>query len=266
MGQYYKLIAQTGNDTQTYEDDGIKLMEHSYLTNPWSNFAYSALSATQPTRLYHVGDYHESGMYGQFIGGELPAPELKVSEYLAVCNIDKNEMFLVDIARGVGDSMGYDLTVDPLLLLTAMGNGRGGGDYHQGRDIDLVGRWAGDQLIMTEGLDTIRMAAYMQIITPFFTGYDQESDGIDQLIKDELSRWFTVIDYHGMKINVPTDVQYVCISEDVSGLDFFVNEPKWSELFNKYDGLHFLVSAAQVYNHVKSLGVSVKDSLVKVVC
>jgi hypothetical protein len=68
-----------------------------------------------------------------------------------------------------------------------------------------------------------------------------------------------------MKINVPTDVQYVCISEDVSGLDFFVNEPKWSELFNKYDGLHFMVAAAQAYNHVKSLGISVKDSLVKVV-
>ena len=33
-----------------------------------------------------------------------------------------------------------------------------------------------------------------------------------------------------------------------------------------YDGLHFMVAAAQVYNHVKSLGVSVKDSLVKVVC
>jgi hypothetical protein len=234
--------------------------------NQWSDFAYSALSATQPTRLFHVGDYHdESAMYQKFSGGELPAPELKVTEYMSICNIDKNEMFIVDIARGVSDTLGYDLTVDPLLLLTAMGNGRGGGDYHQGRDIERVGSWAGDQLIMTEGLDTIRMAAYMQIITPFFTGYDQESDGIDQLIKDELSRWFTATDYHGMVINTPTDVQYVCINDDTSGLDYFVNKPKWSDLFNKYDGLHFPVSAAQVYNHAKTLGISVKDSLVKVV-
>ena len=33
----------------------------------------------------------------------------------------------------------------PLPLLTANGNGRGGGDY-LGSDMDLVGSWAGDRI------------------------------------------------------------------------------------------------------------------------
>lgn len=38
-------------------------------------------------------------------------------------------------------------TVHPLPLLTAEGNGRGGGDYHeQNPDIELVGTWARDSI------------------------------------------------------------------------------------------------------------------------
>ena len=39
--------------------------------------------------------------------------------------------------------------VHPLPLLTAVGNGRGGGDYY-GINMDLVGTWAGDLLEITE--------------------------------------------------------------------------------------------------------------------
>ena len=40
-----------------------------------------------------------------------------------------------------------DYVIDPLPILTAEGNGRGGGDY-KGTDIDLVGCWARDSISM----------------------------------------------------------------------------------------------------------------------
>jgi hypothetical protein len=41
--------------------------------------------------------------------------------------------------------------IDPLPLLTAEGNGRGGGDY-EGRNMKLVGSWARDVIYVTDNL------------------------------------------------------------------------------------------------------------------
>lgn len=44
----------------------------------------------------------------------------------------------------------YDMAINPLPLLTACGNGRGGGDYHEGNpDYDKVGLWAFDIIEFT---------------------------------------------------------------------------------------------------------------------
>ena len=41
-----------------------------------------------------------------------------------------------------------DWIYTPISLLTAIGNGRGGGDYR--RDNSLVGYWAGDEVYLSE--------------------------------------------------------------------------------------------------------------------
>jgi hypothetical protein len=47
-------------------------------------------------------------------------------------------------------------SIHPLPLLTAVGNGRGGGDYHGSRVINqrMVGAWAGDLLTIEESVPT----------------------------------------------------------------------------------------------------------------
>ena len=47
-------------------------------------------------------------------------------------------------------------SIHPLPLLTAVGNGRGGGDYHGSRAINqrMVGAWAGDLLTIEESVPT----------------------------------------------------------------------------------------------------------------
>ena len=39
--------------------------------------------------------------------------------------------------------------LNPIAILTAVGNGRGGGDYF-GSDMEQVGRWAGDAIFISE--------------------------------------------------------------------------------------------------------------------
>jgi hypothetical protein len=57
-----------------------------------------------------------------------------------ICNMDTKEYVRVPK---------YDRTefrIHPLPLLTCVGNGQGGGDYHEGTCMDAVGIWAGDHV------------------------------------------------------------------------------------------------------------------------
>ena len=171
MGQYYVPIIRRGPgkfdtfDSHDY-NNGLKLMEHSYIGNTFVDTICKQLY-NRPGRLAWVGDYAENDDY--FGGRDLAmfiqeawndAKELKNRKKPAetdgnflndkfVVNLSKNEY--VDMAKYIAITKvdNYDLQVHPLPLLTAVGNGRGGGDY-SGSSMDYVGSWAGDTIIVTD--------------------------------------------------------------------------------------------------------------------
>ncbi len=191
MGQYYMpaMIHDDGRIETICSHDfgcGLKLMEHSWIGNDFVNAVYAHIH-NRPLRIAWIGDYsnefdsenpenyHEGMTLKEFtvfydsVWGEEPnqIPKAKFSD--AEHNLvddDTAEGYLVnrdigaylDIGKYIkratvqeGGDAGY--CVNPLPLLTACGNDRGGGDFHLERaksGYDQVGLWAFDRLEYTE--------------------------------------------------------------------------------------------------------------------
>lgn len=169
MGQYYIAVILGPEPTNGEPKEfirvwleshgyggGSKLMEHSYINNGFTNAVERLLSPLGPhwkSRVVWAGDYadkepgyDEEGNNLAWIAYEkeegkqqAPSGESLPSEYRYVVNHTKRQY--VDKSRSLID--GYGFQIHPLPLLTAEGNGRGGGDY-RGRDESLVGTWARD--------------------------------------------------------------------------------------------------------------------------
>ena len=194
MGQYYvpTLINEDGSIrtlcSHAY-DNGLKLMEHSYIGNNFVNAALTLIWKT-PTRVAWIGDYSDEFRgdayeqklaHGDFMhyyaaawsdGREdlrvQPEPReiftlrikrrylvnhtqklyLHIGEYIAANKWQEKGMW----NRGKYAPLStYDMCVNPLPLLTACGNGRGGGDYHSNYpDYDKIGTWAFDLIECTD--------------------------------------------------------------------------------------------------------------------
>lgn len=188
MGQYYMptLITADGNICTLYShdyDNGLKLMEHSYVGN---NFVNTVLTMIwqNPTRLAWIGDYSDD-IQGDIYEGKLThedfmryyeaawgegRDDLRVKpEGRSIVTLDSKRRYLINhtqktyidigeyiaanrwtekggwIKRRYDPSYTYDMCINPLPLLTACGNGRGGGDYHSNYpNYDKVGSWAFD--------------------------------------------------------------------------------------------------------------------------
>ena len=182
MGQYYYPVLSNASRKEdfarhivatAYSHDfknGLKLMEHSYIGNNFVAVIENAL--IEPKRVVWAGDYadeetevtyREIGMTedtwrDEGYGGKpnldthpnlweivSTRDDLKITESPAVAvvwqfilNHDKKQF--VDLSKPTQDRWGF--RVHPLPLLTAEGNGRGGGDYRG--DDRLVGAWARD--------------------------------------------------------------------------------------------------------------------------
>lgn len=165
MGQYYKAVVETKDDINVFSPwdfgDGFKLMEHSYIGNDFVEHV-SYMIYKNPSKVYWMGDYANyddlfdreevQSLYGiawetencQNDGSDLQALRVK---NLFLCNHTKKLAIPMDIyyQLNLPDSYGWGV-IHPLPLLTAVGNGRGGGDYHNGTNLDLVGSWAGDEI------------------------------------------------------------------------------------------------------------------------
>jgi len=190
MGQYYipTIMGPRYGVQATFlahdYDDGLKLMEHSWIGNAFVGAVMTEIEHC-PKRVAWVGDYSddpypEDGVddgrelyqtklpKAKFLQIYYKAKELinrKHTEYLVLDDDDRwylvnhDRKAYVDLNKyrlankyTTSWSDGYSWCVHPLPLLTACGNGRGGGDYYeQFPDFDKVGLWAFDliELSMT---------------------------------------------------------------------------------------------------------------------
>lgn len=141
MGQYYVpvLMTQHGDIKTFYSheyDNGLKLMEHSYIGNDFVAAVLHYLTK-HPYKLFWLGDYAEMRDFKNHkmtprkmsqawsdnynIHPKDTCTEWKYNSAYVI-NLDKSECIkLQDISN--------ELTICPIPILTAVGNGKGGGDY-----------------------------------------------------------------------------------------------------------------------------------------
>ena len=157
MGQYYKSIFLK-EDTNKVEkwfyswdyDSGLKLMEHSWLKNPFVLAVESQL-LHNPKRIVWAGDYADeekrskTNLYGRCKDSTkshrinyLTDATAWNRDYPYIVNHTKKEY--VNKFNVPADKDGW--RIHPLPLLTCEGNGRGGGDYRG--ESPLIGCWARD--------------------------------------------------------------------------------------------------------------------------
>lgn len=163
MGQYYMPVIKRGNIMRrVYShdfDNGLKLMEHSYIGNNFVNIIANEL-VDNPAQLYWVGDYAEAGdfrseaMYIR-ICGYAWARKVKYRTTLENCNEEFDwsaDWYFINQTKKQYILMPKegDWVINPISLLTAIGNGRGGGDYDYDRCADFVGAWAGDKVYLSK--------------------------------------------------------------------------------------------------------------------
>lgn len=162
MGQYYKptLITKKGSIITFSSWDygvGLKLMEHSYFNNFLK--AVSTELYNNPCKVFWMGDYTKVEdlsnhpeitekflkdiSYGIYNKTPYSEEELINPRYLV--NLDKK--VYIDLMACKDDSL-YE-KMHPLPLLTATGNGRGGGCY-RGVNEEDIGIWAGDTLYTSD--------------------------------------------------------------------------------------------------------------------
>lgn len=175
MGQYYRFInldKQEKCDRNMYP---LKLTEHSYVGNDYCNDILTLLKDKwEGDRIIHVGDYATGSdntttshlisqlekefnpiesffNYGEYFNNIEPDKVNKKIRY--VYNLDKKEFVdlyhqpIENIWYGEGEA-GF-AKFNSFALLTACGNGQGGGDYH-GANEEYIGSWVGDHFVSSE--------------------------------------------------------------------------------------------------------------------
>ena len=155
MGQYYKPIILTRNDNVKKwwyshdHDNGLKLMEHSYIGNNFVAEVEKYLFRN-PQKLVWAGDYADEEADGNTLYSKCKENKTYQKESLPwpgwfdpqfIINHFRREF--VDLSKCPWIYNGWG-RIHPLPLLTCEGNGRGGGDF-RGED-KYVGTWARDRI------------------------------------------------------------------------------------------------------------------------
>lgn len=205
MGQYYIPVVLNGTGGKVigsfspYDyENGMKLMEHSYLGNKLvgsvvAKALYMSVSTGKTVTLAWVGDYatlEEDVRTGYYTGqnrdyerifnraqkaadnkvGRVPSDDEEIKKafknidnVVFYNNIRKEKLSLQDyrkaqianrLANGTPTYRDNpeDFIIHPIPLLTALGNGKGGGDY-EGTCMEWIGKWALHPLwIVPEGV------------------------------------------------------------------------------------------------------------------
>jgi len=152
MGQYYKPInLESGQWLYSHDyGNGLKLMEHSWIGN---QFVGAVMKMMLPGGQWYkkpivwCGDYYneegEEDYYDFAADDKKIRPEESLAEeeqFNAILANHTTKEYVI-YSKMPGDS--EEWRINPLPLLTALGNGRGGGDYYDNLpDSDKVGIWA----------------------------------------------------------------------------------------------------------------------------
>ena len=159
MGQYYYPIILNSDGkivvwmcAHNY-NNGLKLMEHSYLGNNFVSTFEFGLSPEGPhykSRVVWAGDYadkeldQEKNLYQMCDEYTMISPQVKETKmYRYIINHSKKQF--VDKTKAPKQE---NFALHPLPLLTCEGNGRGGGDYRG--ESPLIGSWARDIISVEE--------------------------------------------------------------------------------------------------------------------
>ena len=182
MGQYYKtgFIDKEGNLfvlNPFHYGNGCKLLEHAYYDHDYMNIVTRILY-NNPMRVCWMGDYayqFDGSLYeqkedlsfiesifnkmwreddGDSVSGIRPSEDNAKIQFGLM---QRWPRYLVNYTlKRFVDLDTLDSTIDdygealhPLCLLTACGNGRGGGDYY-GNDSRKVGSWAFDLIVFLD--------------------------------------------------------------------------------------------------------------------
>ena len=153
MGQYYYVVILAEKSGKEYirtyldpsmYDNGIKLVEHSYIGNNFMTIVENLIGPNgmfYKSRLVWAGDYadaepdSEKNLHSMCEGKDPFVYRGDLVSYTYIVNHTKRVYI-----KKKGE-------FHPLAILTAEGNGRGGGDY-DGPNMDMVGAWARDVISM----------------------------------------------------------------------------------------------------------------------
>lgn len=162
MGQYFKAVNITkGEFLLSFDYDSFtKLTEHSFRPNKYMLAVEGLLQkggAWYKDKIVWAGDYCDNGLFTpEGHKGNLydctrdntfkkikPKSTKKLSKYLL--NHDKKQFVNMETLPSSYDG---DWILHPLSLLTAIGNGQGGGDFYTSdkKMLSYVGTWAGDSI------------------------------------------------------------------------------------------------------------------------
>lgn len=163
MGQYYKVIilAEKDNSNKEYIRffidiwDGLKLLEHSYLENSFVNtieFLLSPLGPMYKSRIVWAGDYADNEDDSENLNSLAYAEENSSKQYKPVpVKLSKEYQYIVNHTKKQYIDKSKYIDIHPLPLITAEGNGRGGGDYY-GSHEDKIGSWSRDVISIEKEL------------------------------------------------------------------------------------------------------------------
>lgn len=164
MGQYYLAINASNKEWVDSGDSGAKLMEHSYIGNSFVEAVEFLLvddgegnkGRWSGNRIVWAGDYANaeplSGNNLYSLAEEKDKLKMLIEavppNYHYLVNWDKKEFVNKTKCNPMTANWNTNnMKIHPLPLLTADGNGRGGGDYHGNtHSMNYVGTWAKDRI------------------------------------------------------------------------------------------------------------------------
>ena len=136
-----------------------KLLEHSYWGNPFVLAIASKLWRTKG-KLAWVGDYAEASDFNWNEAFVDSHKEGVVRDDLIYNGfrlegkyfINHSKKMIIDLDKYRELLKSVEMIISPIPLLTAVGNDKGGGDFHKGTGVgyDLIGTWAWDVIEITD--------------------------------------------------------------------------------------------------------------------